>query len=424
MKRLVFIIAIVGIAAIAGGLLLLSRSPKKGAAPTSSLPTRPWLEVATPTISIAAAGTSRTLRSGDELDDGATLITDAIGSAIIHFPDGSIARLDPGSTLTITAVTYREDDGTLVARLRLATGRVWSKVFELATPQSLWEVKTSNAVATVRGTAFGVAVAADRTQIAGSEDQISVAVVDPRTDSIIPGTEVKIAAEDYTEVSPREAAAAVKPDVRRADEAPPELQVWRVENRSKDEEVNRAIQAIEATGASPNEVRRIIREELQEKLDAIREATPGTPGEKSSDAEPAADDAATEPPGTPPQASETPAAEAGVVAKPTAVTVKVSRTLDRIVEGENVTLTATLGFTDGTSRDVTDEVAWRVLGPIGTISRQGTFTARLDPTVSELGRSSGSIAATWKDPKSGETFLGATPIFSVEAKIEVVAPQG
>ena len=51
---------------------------------------------------------------------------------------------------------FEEKTNKLNVRLNLLWGRVWSKVITVLTPESAWEVKTTSAVAVVRGTAFGV----------------------------------------------------------------------------------------------------------------------------------------------------------------------------------------------------------------------------------------------------------------------------
>ena len=50
-------------------------------------------------------------------------------------------------------------------------GQAWSKIISLATPDSVWEVRTSTAVATVRGTAFGMGT--DGNPVIGSENKVA-----------------------------------------------------------------------------------------------------------------------------------------------------------------------------------------------------------------------------------------------------------
>lgn len=418
MRPLVIVAVVIGIAAIAGGFFLSGSFRKRAALPAAVASPPPWLEVITPTVSELApdSASGRALRSGSELQTGMTLAADVKGSATIHFADGSVARIDPGTTLTIDAAAYDERGGTLRVGLRLAAGRVWSKVLALATPASLWEVRTANAVATVRGTAFGIAFAAGRTRAAGSEERITVTVVDPQTGTPIAGTEVTLSPDDYAEVSDAEVAAAAPPELRTIREAPPDIQQWISDNRAADRALDELIERLEATVRTPEELREAIRKEQRRGLEAIEESKQEVPlGEPEP---PAAE--------TPPGETVEPAPQPlQAIAKPERLGVETARgSLTGIVEENTVAFTATLAFDDGTRRDVTNEVAWRVLGPIGSITKQGVFTARLDPNVAELGRSSGSVTAVWKDPASGKTLLGATPIFSVEAKVEGIAPQG
>ena len=92
-----------------------------------------------------------------------------------------------------------------------------------------------------------------------------------------------------------------------------------------------------------------------------------------------------------------------------------TKSLKNITENDKVTFTATAHFSDGSSKDVTAEATWKVLGPIGNISK-GTFTAKLEPNIAEFGKGSGAVIAVWKDV-NGNEVLGQTPIFEVELYI-------
>ena len=72
---------------------------------------------------------------------------------------------------------------------------------------------------------------------------------------------------------------------------------------------------------------------------------------------------------------------------------------------------------------MTFEVVWQVIGPIGSISKAGVFTAKLADSVAEFGEGSGVIVATWKNKNGSEEILGKTIIFKVNAKVEDLGPQ-
>lgn len=98
-------------------------------------------------------------------------------------------------------------------------GRVWSKVVSFVTPESLWEVRTSNAVAVVRGTAFGVEYTSSTqkrvTRIIGNERTVAVGVLDPITKGVIKMDVGIIKPNTYTEIND-EIIEKIKEDVVRA----------------------------------------------------------------------------------------------------------------------------------------------------------------------------------------------------------------
>lgn len=90
----------------------------------------------------------------------------------------------------------------------------------------------------------------------------------------------------------------------------------------------------------------------------------------------------------------------------------------RISEGEPLRLAAELVFSGGSTRDVTSEAVWRVLGDIGSMREPGLFIGKLSPSIAEFGHGPGNIIVTWKDPKNPNTVLfDKTPVFEVEFKV-------
>lgn len=86
-----------------------------------------------------------------DVDEGDQVRTDASGFAEITYFDGSIVRLDVDSTITISDLVDAVDASTI--RSEMGTGRTYHRVNEL-TGDDTYEVETSVATATVRGTAF------------------------------------------------------------------------------------------------------------------------------------------------------------------------------------------------------------------------------------------------------------------------------
>lgn len=138
----------------------------------------PWVEVLSSLVSKKTGEEWLELISGDQLKNGDIVKTDSSGLANIYLPDGSVIRLDSDSQILISEADYEVDSKTLKLKIKLIAGRVWSKIFELATNESYWEVETANAVAAVRGTAFGVEYENDETVVIGWENTVEVEAVD------------------------------------------------------------------------------------------------------------------------------------------------------------------------------------------------------------------------------------------------------
>ena len=81
---------------------------------------------------------------------------------------------------------------------------------------------------------------------------------------------------------------------------------------------------------------------------------------------------------------------------------------DGLVEGDTVQFRAMSG-----TQDMTSEVSWKVVGPIGSITSTGLFTALLGSEVSELGLSVGYVSMTLRD---GSVVKG--PFMYVKAKVD------
>jgi len=196
MKKFV-IWAIVLIIAAGAGLILAKYYSKNTQQPlpeqsenkAQSKQIKPWVEVVRPAVYVLNDDGSEAyeLQTGDEIDPGMKLKTNENGLANIYFPNGSVARLDVNTQIIINEASYNDENQTMVVKIMLGIGRVWSKIFSLATPQSSWEVDTTNAVATVRGTAFGVEYENNNTNVVGSENEVAVSFIDPTTRKIIEG---------------------------------------------------------------------------------------------------------------------------------------------------------------------------------------------------------------------------------------------
>lgn len=87
---------------------------------------------------------------------GSTVRTSADARAVITLFEGSTVELEPASDITIEEATAR--NGSTIVQLAQSLGRSWHVVTHLTTADSRYEVRTPAATASVRGTAFEVAV--------------------------------------------------------------------------------------------------------------------------------------------------------------------------------------------------------------------------------------------------------------------------
>lgn len=184
----VFIKILIVSAVLAGAAIFLFAkkpvAPQKEA-PNTQASTKPWVEVLKPVAMVTKLdGSTSSLQTGDEVEAGDVVKTNKDGLVNIYFPDGSVIRLDLGTELKIVEAEYDLQNQKLTVKLFVNLGRVWSKIIKLSTPDSIWEVNTSNAVATVRGTAFGVEFAQGKTTIIGSEHNVAVRLRDPVTKNL------------------------------------------------------------------------------------------------------------------------------------------------------------------------------------------------------------------------------------------------
>jgi hypothetical protein len=133
-----------------------------------------------PTAQVAAFGASTlTIISGPvavrhaggdfaAADDGAVLAagdtvkTGADARAILTYFEGSTVEMEPDSEVTIDSA-HSDPDGSTIIVMQQNLGITWHVVTHLITAGSMYEVHTTTSTASVRGTQFTVAVAADET---------------------------------------------------------------------------------------------------------------------------------------------------------------------------------------------------------------------------------------------------------------------
>lgn len=454
-----FLIGAVGLAVIIGGsFYILNQSRQVG---NGEELTKPWIEVVQPAAFELAADQKtevRELRTGDELSEGTAIKITKGGLANIYFPDGSVARLDEDTRLVLETGSFNPSDETLKVRINLLWGRVWSKIIGLATLESHWEVKTSTAIAAVRGTAFGVEyVKEGEANIVGHENKVEVSMVDPNTKEIMEGIRMTVEPKKILAVK-KEVVAAMKDQLARGAakaegnavmsaggkalmevrQAPKELleKEWVKRGIEADRKLEEKIDAMKGRLQDAREMRRAFRKELRENFmekikerrailiqgrDMIRDAAI----EEKNILERRIEERKEALRNIQEEIQETAreeirsAALPVPVARPVALHIRTQKDLGIIKDGEFILMKAILVMSDGQEIDVTGRVNWEVAGPIGIMEKPGVFLAKLHPTVSELGEAPGAVAASWQDEKTGAAFLAKTPIFKVEMQVDL-----
>lgn len=399
MSARIITVGILGLVIVIGGSLFVlgkalhpiasSPTAEKEQTLTQNVQTKAWIEVLRPHVVAYEkrdGGKSRTVNTGDDAETGNMLETDAAGLAVVHFPDGSLLRLDAATQVVLDQATFDNEDHGLTAQIFLFSGKVWSKVLTLVTPGSLWEVRTSNAVATVRGTAFGVATLKGEVRIIGSENTVSVHAIDPETKEVLkaealvtPDTFLKINAKDISLMKEQKMVLAAQKATKEILADP-----WVRNAKAEDKKYDQKIKELREHGLESDALREKIRAE------AKKEREKQAPAEQQSETQ----------------------------KQPQKLTIRIPESLDNVFEGKHLRFDAVLTLSDGNTRIVTAEAQWKVIGSIGKMESPGVFVGELGPDVSEFGSASGAVIAVWKDPESGESLLGKSPIFRVDAQVE------
>ena len=418
---------------IGGGYYFLKNSPAENGLISETNTAPLWVEVISSNVSsVNKDGVSRVIHSGDEVIPGEIVITDIKGRAVIHLPEGSVLRIEEDSKLVINSAQFNSKDEGLIVETTLIAGRVWSKVVALVTPESRWEVKTSNAVATVRGTSFGVGYRNGRSRIVGSENKIKVSPIDPKTQKVVEKTEREIIAGKFIEIKDEDIdAILLKPETMSQPlaiaTAPRDVLDWNSRNEIADRDINQKIEIIKKEGLNDKETRNVLRketEDLKEKIKTLKL-------EKSTDEEINKEIRKegikefkerlkiniqelkeegliqTETTNTTNETSATGNGGTGTIIKPTDTTITPTSkpvkieiagitTGQTVKDAQKITIKTILIFSDGSRKDVALLVIWKINGNIGSIDK-GIFTAKIRDENSELPEIKGSIQAVYQE---------------------------
>ena len=116
-------------------------------------------------VTLAGAnGVWRPAMEGSLLREGESVQTGPSSSASIVLGDQTVMKLAENSRLTVIDLRSQES-GNLVRRFQLHVGRLWSDVTPRTHPESVFEVRGSQAVAAVKGTAFEVSADDTNTEV-------------------------------------------------------------------------------------------------------------------------------------------------------------------------------------------------------------------------------------------------------------------
>ena len=183
--------------------------------PSSGAQTAARLDVLKPAIEVAAGPEADfdAVSGGRDLDTGSRVRTSPSGSAEISFADGSLTRLGPDTTYTLTTLQIGAGSRQIVGRLDI--GRSFHRVSKTSGSRSRFEVQTSKAIAAVRGTAFHVdCLVADTCEVAVVEGIVAVTTADGASVDLTAGQRVVIGSDGAlqpVEVAPASSQAPPPP---------------------------------------------------------------------------------------------------------------------------------------------------------------------------------------------------------------------
>jgi len=121
---------------------------------------------------------------------GSVVKTSATGRALLESSNDITTIVDRNTELMITA----HDESGDTTTIELAAGKLWSRIEKTFEHGEFFEVRTKNAVAVVRGTAFGVEYINAITQILVGIDAVEIFVRDEETGEALLETRVVVPA--------------------------------------------------------------------------------------------------------------------------------------------------------------------------------------------------------------------------------------
>lgn len=130
-----------------------------------------------------------------DVAQGDVIRTNETGKAELNYFDGSLTRLGANTLFRVIALTDKVGERSV--KTQLDVGRSWHRVRELTTSGDRFEVRTSNAVAAVRGTVFMVDCTANECVFTVVEGVVEV-TADNGTKTVLNAGEQVTVARDGT----------------------------------------------------------------------------------------------------------------------------------------------------------------------------------------------------------------------------------
>jgi hypothetical protein len=164
------------IAQILGILVVLWSGPAPAQAPTSI----GTVAALTGDCTVVRFGESdaSALAVGASLYEGDRILTEEGARLRLAFLDGTVVQLGESTDLTLDWFLHAPDAGTQNVLLRVSSG-IFRVILELVLPRAAFEVQTTTAVASVRGTDWISEVTPEATATVALEGQVAIRNVDP-----------------------------------------------------------------------------------------------------------------------------------------------------------------------------------------------------------------------------------------------------
>jgi len=208
----IFIILLIALAVGIGGFLYFNQTPETDNPQEENLPATSLLTVINNNVQVkenANAELKDVEGQSMEVGEGAYIKTSLTGRAVVESEDKTTTVIDKNSEFTIL------ESGEGSSRFLLSVGSLWARVSQVFGQGEGYQIETANAVATVRGTSFGVKYKDNLTVVMVAEGIVALISIDPITKKPI-GNEIIIKAGEKGSV---------------ADGYPPILQTFSAEDK-------------------------------------------------------------------------------------------------------------------------------------------------------------------------------------------------